>query len=72
MYTASTGIKGLRSPKPEKAPGCHLQKVHLVPLLIDEQVVDLANLLANRVEYVSSLDAFGSIDWGQVRITYLH
>jgi hypothetical protein len=33
-----------------------------VPLLIDEQVIDLADLRANRVEYVSSLDAFGSID----------
>jgi len=33
-----------------------------VPLLTDEQVSDLADLLANRVEYVLPLDAFGSID----------
>ena len=62
MYTASTGIKGLRGPEPEKVPGCHLQKAHLVPLLIDKQVIDLADLVANRVEYVSSLHALGSID----------
>jgi hypothetical protein len=30
-------------------------------LLIDEQVIDLADLFANRVEYVPPLDAFGSI-----------
>jgi len=33
-----------------------------MPLLIDEQVIDLADLLANRVEYIPPLDAFGSID----------
>jgi hypothetical protein len=33
-----------------------------VLLLINEQVIDLADLLANRVEFVPPVDAFGSID----------
>jgi hypothetical protein len=34
----------------------------LYPCSSTSEVIDLADLLANRVEYVPPLDAFGSID----------
>jgi hypothetical protein len=50
------------APSPGKRQDTTCRKHNLVPLIIDEQVIGLADLFANRVEYVLPLDAFGSID----------